>query len=210
MMTYTEPLRYQISDWHQLPGCKSNNDKCLKISITDFIQDPRLSGTRISVEHPTFGNLFTYIVDLSGNLISNLSLSSELQTHLSIDDILLQLSRFGFLITYKEYEHLSGNQLQFLMTINNLHFDKIRLLNVWDVEDGVKQFKLYVVAFQVEPLSQWLNAGYAPSNTEFQNALNSGYALNVSALSEAQSFSWDWLYNWVADISDIIESNSIK
>lgn len=210
MIDYTQPLRYQISDWHQLPGCKSNTDKCLKLTVADFIQDPRLSGTRISVEHPTFGNLFTYIVDLSGNIVSSLSLDGKLQAHLSIDDILVQLARFGFLITYKEYQHLSGNQLQFLMTLHNLHFDKIRLLNVWDTESGVKQFKLYVVAFQIEPLPQWLNSGYAPSNTEFQQALTKGYAINVSALSESQHFSWDWLYNWVADISDVIESNSIK
>lgn len=210
MMTYTEPLRYQISDWCQLSECKSNNDKCLKITVTNFIQDPRLSGTRISVEHPTFGNLFTYIIDLAGNLVSETSLGTQLKTHLSVEEILLQLSRFGFLITYKEYEHLSGNQLQFLMTINNLHFDKIRLLNVWYVENGITQFKLYVVAFQIELLPNWLNAGYAPSNDEFQEALNAGYALNVSALSESQHFSWDWLYNWVADISDVIESNSIK
>ncbi len=199
------PLRYQISDWKQLCKCKSNNSSKLKINVTEFIQNSDVRGTRISVDHELLGTLFTYVVNLSGGIIS--PVSSSIDSELSTNEILAQLAKFGFLVTFKEYAHLSGDQLQYLMTLQNLHFDKIRLLNVWDASSGIKEFTTYVVAFKLDFLSDWLNAGYSPSKSEYLEAMNAGYAINISAISRDKEFRWDWLYNWVADINDILESN---
>ena len=203
--TCVPPLRYQISNWHQLSKCKSNNSKSLYISVTDFIQDNRLSGLRIQVMHNVFGALFTYIVGAKGGLVSKVYNS---ETHeLSTDQILLELGKYGFYITFKEYENLGGDQLAYLMTLQSLHFDKLRLLNAWDAPNGVKEFTQYIVAFNVEQNPDWLNAGYAPSQSEFVEALTNGSAINLTSISETRNFRWDWLYNWVADIDDILKSN---
>lgn len=206
MYPYRTPLRYQISNWKQLPNCKSNNSKQLHLHVTDFIQNKDITGVRITLEHEIYGELFSYVVNASGSLVS--TFDKDIKYELTTDDILTQLAKYGFLITFHSWEDLSGDQVQYLMTLQNLHFDKIRLLSVWDAPNGVKEFKLHVVAFQVEQLPDWLNAGYAPSKTEFLDALNSGYAINISAISETRNYRWDWLYNWVADIGDVLADNA--
>lgn len=206
MYPYRTPLRYQISNWKQLPNCKSNNSKQLHLHVTDFIQNNDINGVRITLDHDVYGQLFSYVVNASGSLVS--TFDKDIKYELTTDDILIQLAKYGFLITFHSWEDLSGDQVQYLMTLQNLHFDKIRLLSVWDAPNGVKEFKLHVVAFQVEQLPDWLNAGYAPSKTEFLDALNSGYAINISAISETRNYRWDWLYNWVADIGDVLADNA--
>ena len=206
MYPYCAPLRYEISNWKQLPRCKSNNSKQLHIHVTDFIQNNDILGLRITLEHEVYGELFSYIVNASGGLVS--TFNNDIEYELTTDEILTQLAKYGFLITFHSWEDLSSDQVQYLMTLQNLHFDKIRLLSVWDTPNGVKEFKLHVVAFQVEQLPDWLNSGYAPSKKEFINALNSGYAINISAISETRNYRWDWLYNWVADIGDVLADNA--
>lgn len=206
MYPYRTPLRYQISNWKQLPNCKSNNSKQLHLHVTDFIQNNDINGVRITLDHDVYGELFSYVVNASGSLVS--TFDKDIEYELTTDEILTQLAKYGFLITFHSWEDLSGDQVQYLMTLQNLHFDKIRLLSVWDAPNGVKEFKLHVVAFQVEQLPDWLNAGYAPSKTEFLDALNSGYAINISAISETRNYRWDWLYNWVADIGDVLADNA--
>ena len=198
------PLRYNISDWHQLTHCRSNNSKKLCIEVTDFINQDELNGTRIQVLHTMYGPLFTYIVDCKGSIVSY---DSDIPV-LSTVQVLEILESFGFLVTYQPNKSIPGDQLQYLMTLSNLHYDKIRILNVWKIVDNVKQFKSIVVAFQIKYLSDWLNSGYSPNVEEYNNALNNGWAINVSSISDAESYSWDWLYGWVANISDIIADNA--
>ena len=205
-MPGTMPLQYAISNWHQASKCLSNNSRFLKIVVTDFIQDNRLNGLRIQVVHDTFGVLFACVLNAKGSLISELE--PNIVQEFTTDQIILELAKYGFLITYREYEKLGGNQIQYLMTLSSLHFDKIRILNVWTAPRGVKEFQQFIVAFNVEQNPDWLNAGYAPSNDEFVAALNNGSAFNATAISRERNYRWDWLYNWVADIDDIIADNA--
>lgn len=196
------PLRYRISDWRQLKDCKSNNSKDLKISTTVFVNTPQLNGLRIRIEHPTFGILFSTIVDPKGSLTSKTEEGYVFQ--MTPGQILEELAKWGFLVEYLPMDNLSGNQIQYLMTLQGLHYDKIRVLSVWDAPLGVKEFKVHVVAFQSDKLGNWLNAGYSPSKSEYLSALDSGYTINVSSISNAENYDWSWLYNWVANISDIL------
>lgn len=200
------PLRYQISDWDQLVDCKSNNSNDLSISVTKFIQNTKLSGTRILVNHCKFGTLFACMVSTTGSLISDPE--GSLPNELSPAEILRELRKFGFLITFKQYENLSGNQIQYLMTLNSLGFDKIRILNIWHKDKlNVKVFENKVVAFNIKANPDWLNAGYSCDECEFNKSIVSGNAINISEISETNKFNWSWLYNWVADINDILECN---
>lgn len=200
------PLRYRISDFRQLDKCLSNNSRDLKIVTTTFINDKRLNGLRISVIHSLFGTLFSYVVGAKGSMISKSDYGPTYE--LTTGQILEELKKYGFYIEYNPVESLPGNQIQYLMTLQKLHFDKIRILSVWDTLRGVKEFKVYVVAFKADPNGDWLNAGYSPSLKEYTKAVNEGTAFNISAISETNDYHWDWLYNWVADIDDILKDQS--
>lgn len=198
-------LRYNISNWNQLTKCQSNNSRDLHIHVSHIINDPRVSGTVIRVDHCVFGTLFACLVDSSGPLLSvgNTGFIPEFTTI----EILRELRKFGFYVTYNPATHLDGNQLQYLMVLDGLGFDKIRVLNVYSSTEMGKTFSPKVVAFNVADNSDWLNNGYSASETEFTKALNNGSAINISGMSEKNSFRWDWL-TYVANIKDILEENA--
>lgn len=203
MMEARNPLKYRISSWRQLPECLSNNSNHLHIKITDYIQDNRLYGLKITIEHELFGVVFAYIVDARGSLISS---NGGGKVHeLSVSGILNELARFGFLIEYVRPPQLPPEQVEFLTTINKLQYDKLRVLSVWSIDDlGRKKFDRYIVAFNVGSHSQWLNASYSPDVVEYTNAIIAGTAYNISGLSDCRKFSWEWLENKVINICDIL------
>ena len=198
-------FQYKISNWHQLIGCQSNNSRELHIHVTDFIQSKVLTGTRISVNHDRFGCLFSTVLGCDGSLVTSNSL--EVVTDLDPGTILSELRKYGFYVQYDPVDKLPGDQINYLMTLRDLGFDKLRILNVWHLENGVKVFVTYVVAFNVSENVQWLNSGYAPSKTEFSSSLENGTAINLTNISNTKNYRWDWLYNWVANIDDIIADN---
>lgn len=206
MVSKKDPLRYRISDWRQLKNCLSNNSKDLSISVTTFLQDDRLNGLRIQVIHEDFGVLFACVIDAKGRIVTDIN--DEEQPEFTVAQILTELKKYGFLIEYHPTEHLPGNQLSFLINVSNLGFDKLRIMNVWRWENGVKVFNQNIVVFNSKEHPDWLNAGYSASQTEFKDALMNSSAVNITLVSEVNNYNWSWLYNFVASISDILEDNT--
>lgn len=209
-------LQYQISDWHQLVDCKSNTSPDLKISITDFLNNDEIQGTRVSIVHPAYGSLFSMLVGdyFYGSLVSPIAYQSSYEIRecdTNINQVILkELARYGFYVFYKEDERLPIKQVEFLKSINNFNFDKLKLVSVYQDND-LNQTELYIAAFNIEFLPTWLNAGYSPSRTEWVNAISKGYALNVSSLNKNPEFKWDWLYNRIVDLPSLLsmyEDNS--
>lgn len=206
-MSLQEPLQYKISNWNQLPECLSNNSQDLKICVTNFFNNDVLSGFRIAVVHETMGTLFACVLNPHGSLITP---GYEYHEHeLDVTHILEQLKMFGFYITYEAESHLSEAQLNYLRTLDSLGYDKIRILSVWTVDKitGLKYFDTKVVAFQADPLGDWLNNGYAPPRSEFVEALDAGTAANLTEISNTKKYSWDWLKGYVMSIQDILDDN---
>ena len=199
------PLRYKISDWHQLPECKSNNSRSLQLHVADLIQDDRISGLRITLTHESFGVLFAYVLNLSGRIVT--IPESEVVPQLTPAEILRELEKFGYLISYEPSKNLKESQLAFLKALLGLHYDKIRILNVYTIEGGVRRFTWYVVAFNVSKNPYWLNNDYSPSYAEFTKSVLEGSAYNVSALPECSRYDWSWLKGWVGSIEDILAEN---
>lgn len=199
-----EPLRYHISDWHQLPQCLSNNSRDLKIHVTDFIRNDELKGLRIAVHHLKFGTLFATVMSPQGSIISD-EYVDTVHT-MTTDDILSTLAMYGFLVVYCPRKHLSQSQLEYLQTLKGLRFDKLRRLPVWETVRGNKVFQVVTVAFKIESHSDWINNNYAPSKKELDAGLIAGTAINISAISKDQCFDWSWL-DYVANIDDILEDN---
>ena len=203
------PLRYQISSWRQLPGCMSNNSKYLKLHVSDIFDGKNFRGFRILLDHEKYGVIFATVINARGLIISPESFSSEngdTVFDLPNEDILSELAKYGFFIDYHVNKHLSGKHIQYLMTVQQLHFDKIRVLQVWDASTGTKQYTRHIVVFKEEELDQWLNNGYSPSVKEFTYALTNGYALDITHVCCSAQFDWSWL-NFVANIEDILRDN---
>lgn len=199
------PLRYEISSWSQLVECQSNYSNKLHIKVRKVIQDDRLSGTIIDMIHEDFGSLFCYLVDGSGPLLAS---NDPLVYEMPCSDILKELERYGFFITFSCREHLPTKQVEYLKTIQQLGFDKIRILDVYTyASNGAKLLNPHVVVFNIEPNPGWMDNSYSASYEEYLNAIASGTAINLSSMSEINRFHWDWL-TYVASIQDIIDDNS--
>lgn len=201
-----ETLRYKISSWRQLPDCLSNNSRELRIHITDFFNNEELRGFRISLEHTTLGVLFCCVLQARGSIVTDEDEYGA--SELTPEEILKELRKYGFEITYEPIKGLSGNLLDYLITLDKLGYDKIRVLNVWHTQNGTKAFETKIVAFQVNPHGDWLNNGYSASEKEFIKALNDGTAINLTDTSRTKNFRWDWLYGNVLSIEDVIEANA--
>lgn len=203
-------LQYRISDWHQLKDCKSNTSPDLKISITDFINNDEIQGTRVSINHPQYGSLFSMLVGdyCYGSLLAPISdtdfyaIDSE---QIGINQVILkELARYGFYVFFNEEEYLPVAQIEFLKAIKTFNFDKMKLVSVFEDKD-LTQTKIYVAAYNIEALPSWINAGYSPSRSEWSQAISKGYALNVSAICRNPEFKWDWMYNQIVDLNLFLE-----
>ena len=210
-------LRYSISDWSQLSRCLSNHDKRLHIAVTNFLPDNRVTngstpirGRRIEVVHPDYGTLFAYTMNAEGTFVVSNN-DGSIIPELTVGQILAELQRFGFFISYDPINSMSGPMIDFLMTIRDLHFDKLRILPVKFVDTLVDPYikvKPYIVAFQVQYLPRWLEATYVASEAEFLKAAANGYMFNVTSVTQHRDFDWSWLDGWVGDINDIIRDTS--
>lgn len=209
-MAANQPLRYKISSWRQLPQCRSNNDKNLRITLTDFTNNYYLTGFRIQIVHPHFGVLFSEVLDARGTATTALDNSdtSTITFQLDTQHILEELRKFGFIVVYKPREHLPESTLEYLNTLRGLKFDKLRILNVCEsLADGSTSYKWYVVGFKSCRHGDWLDNTYTASKKEFTEALLDGSAMNVSELCSAKDIGWSWL-DFVANIDDVLRDNA--
>lgn len=194
------PLRYRISSWYQLPKCLSNNSKDLKIRVANYCNNTNVRGIKITVEHPAFGVLFSYLLNANGDYISQIE-GSELDTA----TILKQLAKFGFLIEISDAIELPPAQVDYLSTIDRLGFDKLRLLAVYPNNyKSVSDAKVYCVVFNSADNPMWLSNSYTCGVAEFDRVLTEGTALNITEISKQKGFNWTWL-DYVANIKDLLD-----
>lgn len=203
MITMGEPLRYVITDWHQLKNAKSNNSRALSIKVADLLQSDILTGLRIQVYHDDYGPLYAVVLNAQGSIVTEINNNMVIEP--TTEYILSELHKWGFIIEFEQALYLPQGQLDFLAELKDLGYDKLRMLNVWHIENGIKQFKPYIVVFNVTQNPTWLNNGYAAAESELLGALKNGSAVNISATSKANIWSWGWL-TFVADIDDILNN----
>lgn len=199
------PLSYRITKWSQATQARSNNDPDLRIKYTDFINDDKLTGHRLSVVHPLYGTLFCCVLNAHGSMITDVSANVSYEP--TTDQILQALEKYGFIIIYKQASELPTSQLEYLSVLNNLGFDKLRILEVYTEKYGDREYKPYIVVFNITQNPEWLDIKHTASYPEFADALANGSAVNVSSASKKNDWSWGWL-DFVANIEDIIEENN--
>ena len=197
-------LRYNISNWLQLSECHSNNSTDLFITVKQIIDDGthRLTGINILVNHNQYGTLFACLVNANGTLLTP-DPDSGIIKEFSTDEILEELYKFGFDVTFTINQHLSGDQISYLITLLDLGFDKLRMLEVQQ-QDG--RYANYLVVFNVEKCPDWIRNDFTCSRKLFLESLNNSGAMNLTDLKQTKGFDWTWL-TYVANIEDIIEDN---
>lgn len=191
-----QPLQYNISDWHQLSQCKSNTSSLLTIVVADVKQGTRLIGLRISILDTTIGTVFSYMINPTGDCILNEDVPKY---NLDTSTILAILRKFGFFVTYDRRANLSSAQLQCLMTVNQLNYQKLRWLSC---HTGEK----YLIVFNAETHPDWLSNTFVASHTSVLNAVMDGSAINLTNNPEVSGYDWSWL-DYVANIDDILADN---
>lgn len=197
-----QPLRYRVSSWRQLPDCMSNTSRQLHIHVADIYYRHDFSGFRISIDHEMFGTLYAVTLNAKGSIVYEAD--HECDQYTSTQAILAMIRKYGFLVDYSPMDDLPSAQIEYLISLRDLKYDKIRVLNVWKTIHGEQQFTQYIVGFKVANHEYWLNNDYSPSETEFINALVDGSAINVTKIGREHNFNWDWL-TYVANIDDIIK-----
>lgn len=195
-----KPYSYIVSDFSQLSNCLSNNSPDFTLHTTKFIQSTALQGIRIAVHHSLYGTVFSYIVNCSGTLVTEV-----LDDNFTMDWLALQLKRFGFDIQFKSWPQLSGEQLSALSSLDGILSDaKLRWLSV----RNHPEIKSMLVIFDPISLPNWLVAEYQPTHSEFELAIQCGACIIVSKILQVHKFDYSWLLGWVASISDILKEAS--
>lgn len=198
------PLRYRINDWHSLTQCRSNTDANLKIIVTDIMNQNDICGTRITVWHPVYGELFSHVLNAAG---SSVDTSYDTQLDISNAQLLNIFRKFGFRIEYNPVRTLSGEQISYLMTVKSLGFDKIRILAVRKHAEVTDSIRTHLVVFNCSKLPNWLYNKYEASEKEYLNALEDGCAVTLDNIKDAKTYDWSWL-NFVANIDDVLQQNA--
>lgn len=201
------PLRYRISDWSQLTKCLSNNSRDLYITVSSFLGDT-LQGEFVQVNHAQYGCVFGCMVSGSGSIVSDQDDTGKSIDWLTTEQVLDQLSKFGFYVTYEIGENLSGDQLSYLMTLQALKYDHISPICVVSYDNsGSQHVERTIVAYDGAVHPEWLVVNTAVAERSLLDALSDGTAVNVSAMSKKYNFRWDWL-TYVANIEDILDENA--
>lgn len=202
-------LNYKISNWNELPQCLSNNSKDLRLAYFD-IHDKELDGKLIQVTHKKYGVLSSFLIECDGVLLSSYNNEDNFIHEFTPEEILEELCKFGFNIIYEPEKHLDGDQLDYLMSIQKLGYDKIRLMTIVRkrTAPGQRQCRTVLVAFNTDKHLNWCYNTYQCPEYEFLNALNDGSATNLTEISKKNKFNWAFMEDYVLNIDDILESNA--
>lgn len=202
-------LRYEISDWTQATECLSNNSKQLKIEVSKMVRNKRVRGTRIAVTHPEFGTLFAALIQAAGSFITDTNEIGAVIPEMKTSEILTQLRRFGFDITYVQEQSLPGPQLAYLMKLVELEYDKITEVVVRSrVNGAIKDIKT-VTAIKSAQNQDMVQFDLVLTEAQYAERAAKGIIFNLTQPSKELNFEWDWLSYTIA-IEDILEANVDK
>lgn len=199
-------LRYEISNWVQATKCLSNNSKSLHITVSDFIMNPHLTGTRVAVESKQFGTLFAVVVNPRGSYITE-EVDGNLIPQLTTSQILEQLALYGFYIIFKQEQTLSGDQLSYLMDLQRLGYDKITRIHVAErtPDHGIKVTRR-IVAIDLAENQDLIDFDKKLTFVDYSQRMKSGVLSDITDASHDRKFEWDWLSYTIA-IEDILDAN---
>lgn len=202
MMQDLKRLRYSISSWSQATRCLSNNSKDLHISVANYLHNVDFEGQIISVVHVKYGTMFAAVTNGRGYLISETDEDGNQLPLLTTEEVLKQLEKFGFDISYEEEPNLSGEQLTFLTNLYDLGYDAITRVRIKYPKITRAAYIAYCSAKGVE----YLSFDTQVSKADFDKSLEEGAITNIAKMDP--TLEWDWL-TYTCQIKDLLDDNSV-
>lgn len=141
-----------------------------------------------------------------GSLISETTEAGVPIPFLTTQEILQQLSKFGFIIKYDLKNNLPGQVISYLSELYNLHFDKINVVNIRTSykENGYYVFKPQVIVMKsCEATVGFMKYEETLTQSEFNELLNLNVVMNVT---DEPGMVWDWVTH-LFNIADILDEN---
>ncbi len=201
------PLRYKICRWPQAVKCLSNNSRKLKITVTELFNSNSIKGLLIKVRHINYGTLFAAMIEGQGDLVTDTTKEGDIIPWMSTNEILVQLKKFGFDITYVEKLSLDTPTLEFLMKLKSLGYDKItRMVVMFRELDGTLSAKTLPLAIKSEHNVDKLTFGCQITAKKFYQRCADGYIYNMQDKDEMK-LKWRWI-DAIYNIDDILSENS--
>ena len=140
----------------------------------------------------------------SGELITNIDEEGQDLPFLSTDEILKQLMKFGFHITYDIKKFLPLDTLSYLSQIYNLGYDKITCVALEDKNvSGNRIWNKTVIIFKSEFNDDLLTFGCKLTRKQFYNKLEYNTIIDVT---HEKDLNWEWV-TYTANIIDILNEN---
>ena len=163
-----------------------------------------LNGMVVSVSHPNYGVLFAAMIEGSGILITDVDEEGIDIPFLTTEEILRQLMKFGFYITYDVKDNLPIDVFVFLAKLEDLGYDKITriALESYDVS-GNKLWLPTIIVMKSEFNPDLLTFDCKVTKKAFQAKLSEASIINVT---HEPGMVWDWV-TYIANISDLLDEN---
>lgn len=157
------------------------------------------------MNHSTLGTLFAAMIEGSGQLITQEDEEGNDLPFLTTDQILEQIMKFGFYVTFDVKSNLPGDTISFLATIDNLGYDKITKVLLQETnEEGQIIWKPNIIIFKTVPENKDLiSYGTKLSRAKYVEKVTAGTVMNVTHELE---HSWDWVTS-LFNIADILDEN---
>lgn len=144
------------------------------------------------------------MINGSGSLITEVDEEGNPIEFLSTEEILKQLMKFGFYITYDVKTNLPEPTLAFLYKVMNLGFDKItRVARETRDVSGNRIWRPTVIVMKSEFNTDLLVFDCKVTSTVFNAKLLANSIMNVT---DESNIDWRWLA-YMANISEILEEN---
>jgi len=196
----TSPRRYRINKWTQLNKIPSDNSSAVRIKVSEYCNSEILQGININITDPKRGTVFAYTINAQG------SLPNSQVNELSVEQILQELSRWGFNVEFSPEFNLSRAQSEFIRSFLNMGCTHMRALNVKGIQET------FLVAFNANDKRllkysrnfphKLLDSTYEFQRQEWNELLTCGI-IQVDKQENYKQFSWNWLH-FVADINDLV------
>lgn len=176
----------------------------MSLSLSKFLEGNRLRGFGIKVVDANCGVLFSALIEGTGVLITDLDEDGNYIPFLTTDEILKQLMKFGFYITYNERRHLPEETFDYLAKLQDLGYDKITRVALESIDKiGNRIWRPIIIVMKSEFNTDLLIYDCKVTRKSFNQKLTDNVIMNITFECNAH---WDWV-TYTANISDILDEN---
>lgn len=153
-----------------------------------------------------YGVLFAAMIEGEGIIITNEEDNDkgDLIPFMTTDEILKEIERFGFYVTYNVKSNLPSETVSYLATIDNFDFDKITRVSLQTLDKDGRGFHYAptVLIYDSTKNPDLIGYGMKLSRNKYVDKVTENSIINVTNIG----ISWDWVDS-MYNIADILDEN---